>query len=579
METCKNIVNPWWCWLLGLCFLCTSAFCTTVGETHYHEFVVQATPVRRLCKTRNIITVDGQFPGPTLEVRNGDHLVVKVVNQARYNITLHWHGIHQQRTAWADGPVYVTQCPIRPGGNYTYRFTIERQEGTLWWHAHTSWLRATVYGALIIRPKEGFSYPFTIPKREFPLLLGEWWNVNPIHVVNRALRTGTAPNVSDAYTINGQPGDLYNCSEKNTVTIPVESGETNLLRVINSAMNQQLFFTVANHNLTVVATDASYVKPFITSVIMLGPGETTDVLITTDQPTARYYIAARAYASAENVDFDNTITTAILEYMSAIPCTETTAQSNCSRPIFPSLPAYNDTAAVTAFSRSLRSLSDNISVPTHIDENLFFMVGLGLNPCRINRSNCQGPNGTRFTASMNNVSFVLPSNFSILQAYYQGINGVFTTNFPPVPPTIFNYTGNVSRALWTPIPGTEAYRMKYGSTVQIVLQGTSIVEAEHHPIHLHGYDFYIIAEGFGNYDPETDPAKFNLVDPPLRNTMGVPVGGWAVIRFVADNPGAWFMHCHIDTHLTWGLGMIFLVDNGVGELESLLRPPSDLPQC
>lgn len=41
---------------------------------------------------------------------------------------------------------------------------------------------------------------------------GEWWDANPIDVVNEATRTGGAPNISDAYTINGQPGDLYNCS-------------------------------------------------------------------------------------------------------------------------------------------------------------------------------------------------------------------------------------------------------------------------------------------------------------------------------------------------------------------------------
>jgi laccase len=82
------------------------------------------------------------------------------------------HGIRQIRTGWADGPEFVTQCPIRPGGSYTYRFTIQGQEGTLWWHAHSSWLRATVYGALIIHPKQGDSYPFTKPKRETPILLG-----------------------------------------------------------------------------------------------------------------------------------------------------------------------------------------------------------------------------------------------------------------------------------------------------------------------------------------------------------------------------------------------------------------------
>lgn len=76
------------------------------------------------------------------------------------------------RTGWADGPEYVTQCPIRPGESYTYRFTIQGQEGTLWWHAHSSWLRATVYGALIIHPREGSSYPFQKPDREAPILLG-----------------------------------------------------------------------------------------------------------------------------------------------------------------------------------------------------------------------------------------------------------------------------------------------------------------------------------------------------------------------------------------------------------------------
>lgn len=82
------------------------------------------------------------------------------------------HGIRQMRTGWADGPEFVTQCPIRPGESYTYRFTIQGQEGTLWWHAHSSWLRATVYGALIIHPREGEAYPFAKPKRETPILLG-----------------------------------------------------------------------------------------------------------------------------------------------------------------------------------------------------------------------------------------------------------------------------------------------------------------------------------------------------------------------------------------------------------------------
>ncbi|XP_019437574.1 PREDICTED: laccase-12-like [Lupinus angustifolius] len=555
-------------------FALLAALSSANPKTHHHEFVVEATPVKRLCKTHNTITVNGQYPGPTLEINNGDTLVVKVTNKARYNVTIHWHGIRQMRTGWADGPEFVTQCPIRPKESYTYKFSVVGQEGTLWWHAHSSWLRATVYGALIIRPREGHSYPFPKPNRETPILLGEWWDTNPIDVIREATRTGAAPNVSDAYTINGQPGDLYKCSSKGTTIIPIDSGETNLLRVINSALNQPLFFTIANHKLTVVGADASYLKPFTTTVLVLGPGQTTDVLISGDNPPSLYYIASRAYQSAQNAAFDNTTTTAILQYKS------THHGLNGRKPLMPLLPAYNDTNTVTAFSRSFRS-PRKVEVPTEIDENLFFTVGLGLNKCPPNfrARRCQGPNGTRFTASINNVSFVLPNNISILQAHHYGIPGVFTTDFPAKPPLKFDYTGNVSRSLWQPIPGTKAYKLKFGSRVQIVLQDTSIVTSENHPIHLHGYDFYIVAEGFGNFNAKKDSSKFNLVDPPLRNTVAVPVNGWAVIRFVADNPGAWLLHCHLDVHIKWGLATVLLVENGVGKFQSIEPPPKDLPLC
>ncbi|KAK6123086.1 hypothetical protein DH2020_043173 [Rehmannia glutinosa] len=137
---------------------------------------------------------------------------------------------------------------------------------------------------------------------------------------------------------------------------------------------------------------------------------------------------------------------------------------------------------------------------------------------------------------MNNVSFVLPRRTSLLQAYYQNIQGIYTTDFPPVPPVTFDYTGNVSRGLWQPRFGTKLYKLKFGSYVQIVLQDTAIVTTEDHPIHLHGYHFYVVGQGFGNFNPSRDTPKFNLIDPPLRNTINVPVGGWSVIRFVADNP-------------------------------------------
>nr|GEZ39197.1 laccase 12 [Tanacetum cinerariifolium] len=83
-----------------------------------------------------------------------------------------WHGVRHIRTAWADGPGFITQCSIRLGKSCTYRFIISGQVGTLWWHAHNSWLKATIYGALIIRQRQGDSYSFPKPNRVSVIILG-----------------------------------------------------------------------------------------------------------------------------------------------------------------------------------------------------------------------------------------------------------------------------------------------------------------------------------------------------------------------------------------------------------------------
>lgn len=83
------------------------------------------------------------------------------------------HGIRQLQSGWADGPAYITQCPIQTNQSYVYNFTIMGQRGTLFWHAHISWLRSTVYGPMIILPKRNVSYPFPKPHKEVPIIFGK----------------------------------------------------------------------------------------------------------------------------------------------------------------------------------------------------------------------------------------------------------------------------------------------------------------------------------------------------------------------------------------------------------------------
>ncbi|KAJ6947650.1 hypothetical protein NC651_002120 [Populus alba x Populus x berolinensis] len=218
-------------------------YTTADGKIHHHKFVVstslslslyssllllfissliqlllqvKSASFTRLCNTKEILTVNGKFPGPTLEAYTGDELIVTVYNRAKYNITLHWHGARQVRNPWSDGPEYITQCPIQPGRRFNYKITLTTEEGTIWWHAHNSWARATVHGAVIIYPKHGSHYPFPKPHAEFPIILGEWWKKDVMKIPGDANITGGEPTLSAAFTINGEPGYMYPCSKAGT---------------------------------------------------------------------------------------------------------------------------------------------------------------------------------------------------------------------------------------------------------------------------------------------------------------------------------------------------------------------------
>ncbi|KAL9688593.1 hypothetical protein QQ045_033016 [Rhodiola kirilowii] len=222
---------------------------------------------------------------------------------------------------------------------------------------------------------------------------------------------------------------------------------------------------------------------------------------------------ARPYVTGLGT-FDNSSVAGILEYESS------SSGSLKTLPIFkPDMPALNDTSFAANFSNKMRSLGSfdfPANVPKTVDKQFLFTVGL---------------------ASVNNVSFVLPTT-ALLQAHFlQQSNGVYTTDFPNSPITPFNYTGTSPNNTMVSRSGTKVVVLKYNTTVELIMQDTSILGAESHPLHLHGFNFFVVGQGFGNFDPNNDTKRFNLVDPVERNTIGVPAGGWAAIRFRADNPG------------------------------------------
>ncbi|GLU16472.1 hypothetical protein SLE2022_329050 [Rubroshorea leprosula] len=174
-------------------------FFSAQGDVHYYDFYLREKNYTTLCEAKSMLV--------------GDTAFVNVRNEGNYGVTLHWHGVKQPRNPWSDGPEYVTQCTVLPKTNFTYEVIFSDEEGTLWWHAHSDWTRNTVHGAIVIYPSKEASSPYPEPDGEEIIILGSWYAHDVNLLVAETLLNGGHLPISDAYTINGQPGDFCACSK------------------------------------------------------------------------------------------------------------------------------------------------------------------------------------------------------------------------------------------------------------------------------------------------------------------------------------------------------------------------------
>ena len=130
---------------------------------------------------KEVYLVNEEFPGPTIQCRSGDKLVIHVINKlADEGVSIHWHGLQMRNTNSMDGAVGFTQCPIPAGGRFAYEFDIDQdQSGTFWWHAHSQTQRGNgMYGGLIVHTPSGAHLYMEIYgyKKEILFLIGDWYH-------------------------------------------------------------------------------------------------------------------------------------------------------------------------------------------------------------------------------------------------------------------------------------------------------------------------------------------------------------------------------------------------------------------
>ncbi|KAI3964058.1 hypothetical protein MKW92_014301 [Papaver armeniacum] len=472
------------------------------------------------CVENTVIGINGQFPGPEIRAKAGDTIVVNLSNKlnTKEGLVIHWHGIRQLDTPWADGTASVSQCAINPGATFQYRFIVDRA-GTYFYHGHYEMQRAAgLYGLLIVDVADGKVEPFPY-QGEINLLLSDWWHQSAqdqeVALSSNPFRWIGEP---QSILINGR--GQYNCS--------IAAKYDNTTNYCN------IYY---NHRMILVEADGNYLQPKYVTNLDIYSGESYSVILNTGQdPSVNYWVSVsqrgrKPPLPPPALTILNYKPTSVFDVMPSSPP--------------PLSPAWDDLAQSRNFTIKVLGLQvDGISLqphpsaiprpPVHHDRRIFLL-------------NTQTKIDGYVKWSVNNISLVLPATPYLGSLKFGLKNGFNATT----PPETFPSTYDITKPPANPNStyGSGVYNFKHMEIVDVILQNANVLGegvSEIHPWHLHGHDFWVLE-------------KLNLVNPPLRNTVVVFPYGWTAIRFIADNPGVWPFHCHIEPHLHMGMGVIFAV--------------------
>ncbi|KAJ7887177.1 Fet3 protein [Mycena leptocephala] len=468
---------------------------------------------------RQVLGVNGSWPPPPLDVPQNDTLIVHAKNFLPAPATLHHHGMFFNSTTWHDGALGVTECGIpTDGGETTYQIAINAsgQVGTYWVHSHAGGqyvdgLRAPL---VIHATKEAYQYD-----DEFTVILGDWYHQQHDVLIKEFINTsnpGGAEPVPDSGLIYFAHKGTYLGPKAGTspksgssvgfnvnATLPFQPGKTYRLRVINTSAFAKFIFWIDGHDMRVIEVDGTDVAEFPIFPLSLSVAQRYSVLVTArHNATANFAVHADMDPSMFNTIPNTLITnsTASITYNPALPVTN-----------FGTIDAFPDVPDI--------SLAPLKAVPA---------------------------------PSPNHVITLQATFDTMSDGTNRAMFNLITYNMPLVPAVLSELTlGN--NATVAGAYGPTSFVLNHLDVVELVVQNG---DAGPHPFHLHGHKFQIVqrSSNFSSNDPSVITTA-NLRNPLTRDTILIESGGSATLRFVADNPGTWFFHCHIEWHLEVGLAV------------------------
>ncbi|KAL8642628.1 MAG: hypothetical protein Q9228_000721, partial [Teloschistes exilis] len=224
---------------------------------------------------------NGSYPGPWIQACWCDDIEVTVRNHLWFNgTTIHWHGIRQSNTAEMDGVNAVTQCPITPGEEFTYKFKAV-QYGSSWYHSHYSLQYADgLAGPMTTYGPSSENYTYAVE----PILMTDWnhrcafedwaWSLRP---------GGKRPNMTNILLYGKGRYDTGNPARP--IGQPLRYSEIferrkrYLLRLLNTSLDSTFVFSIDGHNMTVIGSDFVTIEPYNTSAVLVGIGQRYHVVV------------------------------------------------------------------------------------------------------------------------------------------------------------------------------------------------------------------------------------------------------------------------------------------------------------
>jgi len=527
-----------------------------------------------------------------------------------------------------DGVDHITQCPIATYTSFRYIFQAI-PSGTMWYHSHVGTQRTEgVFGSLVVREPQDV---LERTEMQLQSMLGEEfeivdepqhtlsmldWETEVIQVTLKILSDNPffLSDLDPGFPSLAQPFARLGPDGAEVSRVPYRSGLVNgvgrqmripyarsRLSIFNvqfleparpiyyrfrlvGAQNRHMYrFSISEHKLIVIATDGYLTEPIEVDYVHVHTGERYDFLL---KPKTESEANGKTnfLILLETVESTPNIAEAILHYgteadeppsteyesivNSTVPrdCTQDSLCKalNCPFQIYP--PDVNIRCIPVTEMRLLFETEDKIPSNEIKDENQFFFDF--------------SFRGNGESAAINGRNFVVPSGS--LQTHPDQVMYENVCELGAV-----NCAQSIEQCICTQIINlTNSF-----GTIQFVISAIGDGGLTYHPIHLHGHSFQVAGIFYGIYNSSghlialnpnvtcndercTDPGWTSKpVDGTVTNktvrkdTIIVPAKGYVVIRFIADNPGWWYMHCHIEPHFIEGMALV------INELGKEQNPP------